>query len=120
MIIGDSEGQMDGFYAIYYTGVAGFGHAVLVLNSGAIAGADVTGSTYDGQYSVNNGGSVHAEIVLTIPAGTTLVTGQTLPSPFSQTIKVDLSPGFANGEPVPIQTPLGPVNGIFKKLRDLP
>ncbi|TDQ56571.1 hypothetical protein EV658_11737 [Phaeovulum veldkampii DSM 11550] len=25
---------MEGFYAVYYTGVAGFGHAVLVIKDG--------------------------------------------------------------------------------------
>lgn len=110
---------MEGFYAVYYTGVAGFGHAVLVMRDGVVTGADVTGGIYDGKFKVADAGSVSIEVTLTVPAGTTLVTGQTLPAPYSQTIKAELSAHFANGQPVPVQTPLGPVNAIFKKLRNL-
>lgn len=109
---------MEGFYAMYYTGVSGFGHAVLILRGGVVCGADATGGTYDGKYEID-AGNHKFEVVLTVPAGTTLVTGQTLPEPFSQTISASLTDTFANGQPVPIKTPLGPVNVIFKKLRDL-
>lgn len=111
---------MEGFYAVYYTGVAGFGHAVLVIKDGIISGADVTGGVYDGKFTVGDSGGIVIEVRLTVPAGATLVTGQTLPSPYSQTINASLSENFANGQPVPVQTPLGPVNAIFKKLRNLP
>lgn len=110
---------MEGFYAVYYTGVAGFGHAVLVIKDGIVTGADVTGGVYDGKFTVSGSGGISIEVTLTVPAGTTLVTGQTFPSPYSQTIKADLPENFANGQPVPVQTPLGPVNAIFKKLRNL-
>lgn len=109
---------MEGFYAVYYTGVAGLGHAVLVINDGIVTGADVTGGEYDGTYAELDGG-VSIEVVLTVPAGTTLVTGQTLPAPYSQTIKAQLPASFGSGQPVLVQTPLGPVNAIFKKLRNL-
>jgi len=110
---------MEGFYAVFYTGVAGFGHAVLVIKDGIITGADATGGLYDGKFSVGGSGGISIEVTLTVPAGTTLVTGQTLPSAYSQTIKADLMESFANGQAVPVQTPLGPVNAIFKKLRSL-
>lgn len=110
---------MEGFYVVYYTGVAGFGHAVLVINDGVVTGADATGGVYDGAYKVAASGSFSIEVVLTVPAGTTLVTGQTLPEAFSQTIKADLNQSFANGQPVPLQTQLGSVNVIFKKLRGI-
>jgi len=110
---------VEGFYAVYYTGVAGFGHAVLVIKDGIVTGADVTGGVYDGKFKVSDVGGVSIEVTLTVPAGTTLVTGQTLPTPYSQTIKAELSANFASGQPVPVQTPLGPVNAIFKKLRSL-
>lgn len=110
---------MEGFYAVYYTGVAGFGHAVLVIKDGIVTGADETGGVYDGKFKVNDVGGVSIEVTLTVPAGTTLVTGQTLPTPYSQTINAELSANFASGQPVPVMTPLGPVNAIFKKLRSL-
>lgn len=110
---------MEGFYAVYYTGVAGFGHAVLILKDDIVSGADATGGVYDGTYASVDGGGVSIEVVLTVPAGTTLVTGQTLAAAYSQTIKANLPAEFGAGQPVPVQTPLGPVNAIFKKIRNL-
>ncbi len=39
---------MQGFYAVYYTGVAGLGHAVLAITDSVVTGADATGGVYDG------------------------------------------------------------------------
>lgn len=110
---------MEGFYAVYYTGAAGFGHAVLAIRDGILSGADAAGGVYDGTYKLGEAGAVSIEVTLTVPAGATLVTGQTLPSPYNQTIKAELPVNFAGGQPVPMQTPLGPVNAIFKKLRGM-
>jgi len=108
---------MEGFYALYFTGVAGFGNAVLVLKDGVVTGADATGGVYDGKYS-RTGNKVDIEVILTVPAGATLVTGQSLSSPLSQTITAKLPDSFTNGQPVAVQTPMGPVNVVFKKLRE--
>ena len=109
---------MQGFYAMYYTGISGVGHAVFVLNDGKITGADSTGGILDGNYQVD-GERVKIEVTLSVPGGTTLVTGQTLADTLSQTICAELATSFADGQPVLIQTPMGPVNVIFKKLRGL-
>lgn len=111
---------MEGFYAIYYTGVGGFGHAVLVLRNGSIVGADAVGGSYDGIYSVSTSGQLQINVDLHTLPGTTLVTGQTNPQAFSQKIRADLPKNFDNGQPVPLQTPSGPINVIFKKLRSFP
>lgn len=111
---------MEGFYVMYYTGVSGFGHAVFILKNGVICGADAAGGILDGKYNRSESGKIAIEVVLTVPAGTTLVTGQSLSSPFSQTISGAVEESFANGQTVPMSTPMGPVNIIFRKLRDLP
>lgn len=111
---------MQGFYAVYYTGVAGFGHAILVINDGIVTGADATGGVYDGSYTTGDNDEFEIEVTLKVPAGATLVTGQSLSEDFSQTITAKLHSGFADGQPVPVQTPMGPVNAIFKKLRGIP
>ncbi|MBQ2263182.1 MAG: hypothetical protein II336_17700 [Loktanella sp.] len=110
---------MQGFYAVYYTGLSGFGHAVLVINDGIVTGADATGGLYDGKYTVGDGGEFEIEVTLTVPAGGTLVTGQTFTDEFYQTITAKLRAGFADGQPVTVQTPMGPVNAIFKKVRGM-
>ena len=111
--------EVEGFYSVYYTGVAGFGHSVLDITGGIVAGADATGGVYDGTYKLGEAGTVSIEVSLTVPAGATLVTGQTLQQSYSQTIKAELPANFASGQHVPVQTPLGPVNAIFKKLRGM-
>lgn len=111
---------MEGFYAMYYTGISGFGHAVFILNDGIICGADATGGILDGSYSISETGTIKFDVELTVPAGTTLVTGQTASAEsLKQKIHATLSDSFSNGQPVPIQTPMGPVNVIFKRLRGL-
>jgi hypothetical protein len=108
---------VEGIYAVYYTGVAGFGHAILIINDEIITGADATGGVYDGSYTVGDSDEIDIKITLTVPAGSTLVTGQTLPEDLTQEITAKLRASFADGQPVPVQTPMGPVNAIFKKLR---
>ncbi len=110
---------MEGFYAVYYTGIGGFGHAVLVIKDGVITGADATGGVYEGSYTAASNDGIDVETTLMVPAGATLVTGQTISEDFSQTITASLGAGFADGQPVPLQTPMGPINAIFKKLRGL-
>lgn len=110
---------MEGFYAVYYTGVVGFGHAVLVAKDGVLTGADVTGCVYDGSYELSGNGDVRVDVILTAIAGTTLVTGQTL----SETIKIEISStmvgGFVEGKYVTLQTSVGPVNATFRKIRGM-
>ncbi|WP_347138846.1 hypothetical protein [Paracoccus sp. SSK6] len=111
------DSHMQGFYALYYTGVAGFGHAVIVMKDGTIVGADATGGTYDGTYEAV-GDNIDIRVDLTVPAGGTLVTGQSLAQSMTQSITATLPMHFGNGQPVAVRTPMGPVNVIFKKLRD--
>lgn len=112
--------QKNAIYAMYYTGGSGSGHAVFVMMNGTISGADVVGGILDGTYTVGDDDRVSFKVTLIAPAGMTLVTGQTAGAePIHQEISATLPAGMGNGSPVQIQTPLGPVNVIFKKLRDL-
>ncbi|WP_143103458.1 hypothetical protein [Albimonas pacifica] len=111
---------MDGFYAMYYTGAAGFGHAVFVLSDGILSGADATGGILNGTYSITTSGSVDVDAHLSVPAGTTLVTGQNIPNDFVMDINTSLPRDFADGRVVSVTTSMGPVNVVFKMLRALP
>ncbi|MCD9146631.1 hypothetical protein [Pseudophaeobacter flagellatus] len=110
---------MNGIYAVYYTGVSGMGNGVIVLLDGVVSGADVAGGIYDGTFSSIENGKISIEVNFTVPAGATLVTGQTLPNALTQQISAHLEQTFANGNPVRLETQMGPVNAIFKKLRSL-
>jgi len=111
--------MLDGFYAVFYTGKVSSGFAMIVLRNGIVAGADVGGGLYDGKYTVNAAKqTVEGTMRLTTPAGVSLVTG----APASQQVSTQefpLSlPVELNEQTVQIQTPTGPVNLKFKRIRD--
>ena len=108
-------------YAMYYTGKAGSGHAVFVMSNGVIAGADVAGGVLDGTYRDAGKETYEVSATLTVPAGTWLVTGKVADQqPFTQEISACLPTNLGGGSPVTMQTPTGPVNVVFKRLRDIP
>jgi hypothetical protein len=112
---------MEGIYAMYFTGAAGSGFAVFVMKGGVIAGADAVGGHLDGTYRETGDGRVAFSVTLTVPPGAWLVTGAVAGhEPLAQEITAALPTNFAEGNAQPVQTPTGPVNVIFKRLRDLP
>jgi hypothetical protein len=115
--------MMDGFFRIAFTGTAGSGFGVLVLHGGSIVGADATGVIYDGSYTENlEAGEIGVQVTMVVPAGVTLVqTGTPLAAETTVPITATLSQAdIVSEKPVLLQTPLGPVNAIFKKIRDFP
>lgn len=112
---------MEGIYAMYYTGHLGSGEGLLMLKSGVVAGADAIGGIYDGSYTKEEGGTLNVHVRLTIPPGTALVTGGSAgQNPMVFEIPAQLPENFANGQAIALNTPTGPINIIFKKIRDLP
>jgi hypothetical protein len=112
---------MGGIYAMYYTGAAGSGHALMIIRNGVVAGADAVGGVLDGTYQEVGDGSLDVAVTLTVPPGVWLVTGAPVgQSPMSMPITVRLPSDFASGNSVQVNTPTGPVNVIFKRLRDVP
>ena len=112
---------MNGIYAVYFTGVAGSGHAVFIMKDGVIAGADAVGVVLDGTYKNVGGGNLDFSVTLKVPAGASLVTGVTAGrEPLSQRMTAVLPENLGNGSPVGVETPTGPVNAVFKRLRDIP
>jgi hypothetical protein len=113
---------LEGFYALYYTGRAGNGFAVIAIKDGIVTGADVTGGVYDGKYSINETKKIfEGKIKLTLPPGAFMVTGAP-PSqePSTQELPISLPLDLDQGRHVQIQTSTGPVNIALKKLRDFP
>jgi hypothetical protein len=115
--------MIEGIYRITFTGTAGSGFGMLVFHLGAIAGADVAGSIYDGSYSVGAAAqTIDFQLVMNAPAGVTPVqTGTPLASPLSLPINGSLTQNDLDGDaPTLLQTPLGPVNVLLTKIRDIP
>lgn len=112
---------MNGIYAMYFTGTAGAGHAVLVLKDGVIAGADTVGGVLDGTYQDTGDGNLDIAVTMIVPPGARLVTGAVAErEPLTQQITAILPTDLGNGRPIGLTMPTGPVNVIFKRLRVLP
>ncbi len=111
----------DGFYRVAFTGAHGSGLGLLVLSRGVVAGADIGGVIYDGTYSEEASGSyVNLQLTMRAPAGSTLVqTGISLASPTDIPMQIRLPHDLAGGAPILLETPLGRVNVIVTKIRDL-
>lgn len=114
--------MIDGFYSIAFTGGAGSGVGVLTLHRGIVAGADAGGANYDGRYVERASGSgIEIEVVMRAPAGLIPVqTGIPLTADVELPIAAVLPNDFASARAVRLDTPLGPVNVAFKKIRDYP
>jgi hypothetical protein len=112
--------MMNGFYAIYYTGATGSGVGVLAIKDGIISGADMAGGVYNGTYVVNEAsGQGDANLQMTFPPGASLVTGALAGTqPLTLQMNATLPVNLGNGQPVPLQTPTGAVNVIFRKIRE--
>lgn len=111
--------MIDGIYTVYMTGTAGQTMAMFVFRDGVIAGADLIGLSFDGEYEVNENtavGSVHYRM----PANSISITGAQFDQP-SETISVPISlPTKLDAEATyRIETPIGPVNAKFIKTKEL-
>jgi hypothetical protein len=111
---------MDGIYAMYFTGSVGSGSGLLLLKDGIVAGADSAGGIYDGSYTLEKTGAVNIKVRLTLPPGASLVTGVAAgANSLAMDIPAQLPENFGNGQAIALNTPTGPINIIFKKIRGL-
>jgi hypothetical protein len=115
--------MLDGFFSMAFTGSAGSGFGVIALHNGKVAGSDVAGASYDGSYQEDpDTHVVNFDITMSAPAGLTPVqTGVPLAAPQSIPISMSVSADDLTGDlPTRLRTPLGPVNVLFRKIRDYP
>ena len=113
--------MIDGFFRIAFTGAAGSGFGILALHDGSIVGADAAGAIYDGTYAENHvTGEINISVTMAAPAGITPVqTGVPLAAPMSIPITATIAQADLNSDkPSLLQSPLGPVNVVFRKIRD--
>lgn len=109
---------MEGFYVGYFTGLMGNAVALFVFKDGVIAGADMGGATYDGTFDVTEDGQhMTGTLTFNIANGATLITGASSTGPVRTEVPLTLPTNIANGDVQKINTPLGPINVRFQKIR---
>ena len=112
---------MNGIYAAYVTGKAGNSIILFVIINGTNTGVDVGGMKYDGSIKEKDDKTGYTcSLVYVVPAGVGLITGGApLTSSTPVPLTFDLPLRFMEPIITRIETPLGPVNARFEKLKDL-
>lgn len=107
----------DGFYAGYFTGFVGYSVGVFVFKEGIVVGADGGGGKYDGEYNLaEDGKHIQAKMRFTLPVGHPSITGLSA-GPAPMEVPLSLPIEINSNEVHRIQTPIGPINAKFEKIR---
>ncbi len=107
-------------YVAYFTGVAGQSIGLFYIGDGVIAGIDVGGMQYDGTYSTAADGSLDGTVNYILPAGIASITGAPAGAmPMRVAVRLNLPSDFDSGRTIAIETPTGPVNAHFEKMKEL-
>lgn len=112
--------MVQGFYAVTFRGAAAWGIGMVILHDGWITGADVGGVLIDGSY-VDQGDQLAITVRSRIPPGVSLVQGVPGQPAWSSGEFSAVVPKQAldNGEPVLLNASAGPVNVIFRRVREI-
>lgn len=108
-------------YVAYFSGIAGQSLGLFYIGDGLLVGIDAGTVQYDGSYATEADGTMRGMVEYVLPAGTASITGA--PSgaiPARASVNLTLPPNFADGQVITIETPLGPVNARFEKIKDIP
>jgi hypothetical protein len=112
--------QFDGFYATYLTGAMGSTFAVFTFFDANVVGADAGGGKYDGTYTVDEiNNTVHCVINFRLSPGQISITGAFAgEGPIDLTVPLALPIPIDPSEVYRIDTPIGPINAKFEKIRN--
>lgn len=110
---------VDGIYSAYFTGVAGNSFGMFVFKDGIISGADAGGGKYDGDFKIaEDGNSLAGVVKFYLPVGNQSITGVAATSePILFEVPIKLPTDLVESDVHTIQTPAGPINAKFEKLR---
>jgi hypothetical protein len=107
---------MNGTYGFVYAGFIGVGIGVFTIRGSVLTGA---GGKYAGRVVKDQTEGFTLDFDMFVPAGTFLVQG-TSPQDINYTKKVSISlpPDFAEGVPVKVYIPPGPVTLMIRQISD--
>jgi len=113
--------NLEGIYTAYFTGATGNSTGMFIFQSGVITGADVGGGRYDGKYSFSDDGTrIRGDVKFSLPVGNSTITGFAAETtPIVVEMALDLPAEFNRHDVHRIETPLGPINAKFEKIRGL-
>lgn len=120
--MGNSEhSPVDGFYTAYFSGFAGNSLGMFVFKEGIVVGADAGGGRYDGEFTMTADGThIEAQIRFTLPVGNQSITGMSAEAePISIEVPLRLPIEFNRNDVHRIETPIGPINAKFEKIRNV-
>jgi hypothetical protein len=113
--------NVEGFYALYITAVAGNNIGMIALKNGVISGADAAGALFDGSYTWDQEKKVlYNKLQVTISGNMPLIQGG-VASPEGLVYEANFQVSFEK-EDIPyfrVDTPVGAVNVKMVKLRNL-
>lgn len=111
--------EIAGIYACYYSSTEGYGAAIFLAFQGKLTGVDPNGVLLDGFYG-KAGGCYRLKVLVDAPAGTQLVQGgEAGPKGQKYEVEVPFKESLTEQPFFEVDTPLGPLNVRFQKLRDL-
>jgi hypothetical protein len=112
--------DVDGTFAIVFSGPAGVGMGFFVVKDGELTGAGVGGGKFKGRVTANRtAGTLHVVFDQFVPAGLGLVQG-TAPQelPMTRPVEIDLPAEYGDGSPVPILVRPAVVTAMIKRVPD--
>lgn len=110
---------MASLYGVQYAGQTGTGVGAMYVGGGVIAGFDIYGGRYKGNYTEANG-RLKGTVTLSMPNGGVLVTGQQVPAGTSMQISADWPLDLGNGKSLQLNVGGKPVQVNFTKMVDVP
>jgi hypothetical protein len=107
-------------YSAFFSGPVGNSMGLFFIGNGVLCGVDIGGLQFDGSYTENTDTQTLVGLIeFTLPANTTLVSGQQGgATPTRIPMELCLPVDFAERDYVRIETPGGPINARLRKLRD--
>jgi hypothetical protein len=111
--------EFEGFYAFYFTGATGSSFGLLTFKKGIIVGVDVGGGKYDGTYTLDTEHMTARCIVdFVLTLGNQSITGaMAVTEPIRISVPVVLPIRIDPTTHHRIETPIGPINARFERLR---
>lgn len=112
--------NIEGFYAVYFSGLHDAGFAMFIFSGGHIVGSDPMGVKFDGRYVPSEEGGYAALVAVDVPPNGTTVQGVTSgPTGLKYNVELSIPNKFWEKDFLTISTPLGPVNAKFNRVRGL-